>query len=98
MTADNNGLFNTVYPTAAVGTTSTANYFLFLISDEQTMNVTIETLDAEENVLFSKTIEDVPFKRNRVTTLTGAMYSATASATSFQLNTEWIDPEDDIEF
>ena len=62
------------------------------------MNVTIETLDADENVLFTKTIENVPFKRNRITTLTGAMYSAASSAGSFQLNTEWITPEDDIAF
>lgn len=98
LATDNNGLNNTVYPTAAVGSTTTTSYFLFLATDEQTMNVTIETLDAEDNVLFTKTIENVPFKRNRVTTLTGAMYSAAASAGSFQLNTEWIDPEDDIEF
>lgn len=98
LATDNSGLFNTVYPTAAVGATSTSNYFLFLTSDEQSINVTIETLDAEDNVLFTKTINNVPFKRNRVTTLTGAMYSAAASAGSFQLNTEWIDPEDDIEF
>ena len=65
--------------------------YLFLSADNQTMNVTIETLDADNNVLFTKTINDVPFLRNRVTKLTGAIYStASVSASSFLVNTDWM--------
>ena len=86
------GLTNTVGNSAAVGATSTSSTMLFLNTDEQDIDVTIETLDANGNTLFSKTIEDVPFKRNRITKLTGAMYTnPDVSAGSFQLETEWID-------
>jgi hypothetical protein len=59
------------------------------------MDVTIETLDAADgNVLFSKTITDVPLKRNRMTTLTGAIYSSVnVTGSSFQIDSDWIDAE-----
>ena len=70
---------------------TTIGSYLFLSADNQTMNVTIETLDADNNVLFTKTINDVPFLRNRVTKLTGAIYStASVSASSFLVNTDWM--------
>lgn len=72
---------------------------MFLCTDEQTMNVTIETLDPDGNTIYSKTVENVPFKRNRVTKLTGAMYTNPGvSASGFQVNTEWLTPGDDINF
>lgn len=51
---------------------------------------TAETLDEDDNVLFSKTIEDVPFKCNRVTNLAGAMYSDGAAFGTFQFETDWL--------
>ena len=63
---------------------------LFLNTDEQDIDVTIETLDADGNTLFSKTIEDVPFKRNRVTKLTGAMYTNEALSGTFKIETDWL--------
>ena len=86
----NDGLTNTVEPTSAVGAATSVASQLFLASDEQTMNVTIETLDAGDNVVFSKTVNDVPFKRNRMTVLTGALYSASATVGSFQVNSDWL--------
>lgn len=86
----NAGYSNTVVTTRPVGNTTTVYNALFLATDEQTMNITIETLDEDGNVLFSKTVPNVPLKRNRETTLTGAMYSASASAGSFQLNADWL--------
>lgn len=78
-------------PTAG-NTTYTGNYF-FLASDEQTINVKIETLDgADGNVLYSKTVENVPLKRNRQTTLRGAVYTnARVSGSSFEINESWLD-------
>ena len=72
--------------------TTFSGSYLFLAADVQTMNVTVETLDADDNVLFSKTFTDLEFQRNRVTKLTGAIYStASVSANSFLVNTDWID-------
>ena len=86
----NTGSQSVVGVSALVGNPSTSIGYVFLASDEQTMDVTIETLDADGNTILSQTVTDVPFKRNRRTKLTGALYSANASAGSFQLNTEWV--------
>ena len=94
----NTGSVSTVGNSATVGTTSTSKGDVFLASDEQIMDVTIEALDAESAVLFSKTVNKVPFKRNRVTKLTGAIYAADANASGFQVNTTWLDEEDPIAF
>ena len=86
----NTGFANTVSNSAAVGATSTSLSFLFLATDEQTMNVTIETLDADGNTLFSTTVNNVPFKRNRITKLTGAMYTNSGVDGAFQIETGWL--------
>lgn len=91
LTTVNNGFINSLTITSAVGEVSKSNCYLFLASDEQTMDVTIETLDADNNVLFSKTVQDVSFKRNRITILTGDIYTNSGVGASFQLNTTWID-------
>ena len=85
------GLTNTVGNSASVGAKSTSSTMLFLNTDEQDIDVTIETLDADGNTLFSKTIEDVPFQRNRVTKLTGAMYTNSGVDGTFQVETAWLD-------
>ena len=91
LNVSNTGYSKTVVTNRPVGSTTSSVSALFLASDEQTMDITIETLDEDDNVLFSKTVTDVPLKRNRATTLTGAMYTASASAGSFQLTTtEWL--------
>ncbi|MBO4466894.1 MAG: hypothetical protein J5745_02160, partial [Bacteroidales bacterium] len=85
----NTGVSHTVGNPAAVGATSTSSTGFFLASDEQTMDVTIETLDVDGNTLFSKTVQNVPFKRNRITKLSGAMYTNSSTGGSFQLTTDW---------
>ena len=89
----NTGFVNTVPISAAVGSTSNSVSYLFLAADEQDIDVTIETLDGEGNTLFSKTVQNVPFKRNRVTKLTGAMYTNDAVSGAFQLETAWLEDE-----
>ena len=86
----NTGSVSTVSAGVAVGERSGSIGYVFLATDEQTMNVTIETLDADGNTIYTKTVENVPFQRNRKTKLTGAIYSASAAAGSFQVNTEWL--------
>ena len=85
----NSGIVATITHPEAVGTVTKSASLLFLAADEQTADVTIETLDENNNVLFSKTVSDVPLKRNRRTVLTGAMYQATAAGT-FSVNTDWL--------
>lgn len=94
----NTGSVSTVSIGVAVGERSGAIGYVFLATDEQTMDVTIETLDSEGNTIFTKTVENVPLQRNRKTKLTGAMYGASATAGSFQVNTTWLDEEDPIAF
>ena len=86
----NTGLANTVNISAKEGSTSTSSTYLFLLTDEQKMNVTIEALDAEGNALFSKTVNDVPFKRNRMTKLIGNIYTNNALSGGFQIETTWL--------
>ena len=91
LATSNTGFANTVPISAAVGSTSNSVSYLFLTTDEQNVDVTIETLDGEGNTLFTKTIENVPFKRNRKTVLTGPMYNAVNMVGSFLVETDWLD-------
>ena len=85
---DNQGLVNTVGISAGVDTASSSNSFFFLTADEQVMDVTIETLDAQGNVVMTHQVKDVPFKRNYVTKLQGAIYTTNMFG-AFLVNTEW---------
>ena len=86
----NTGSVSTVSIGVEVGERSGSVGYVFLATDEQTMDVTIETLDADGNTIFTKTVNNVPFQRNRKTKLTGAIYSASASAGSILVNTDWL--------
>lgn len=94
----NNGFSNTVVLQNALGGTSGIVSYLFLATDEQTMDVTFETLDANDNVLYTKTITNVPLKRNRVTTLKGVMFTNSSTSGSFQVETDWLSANDPINF
>lgn len=91
LATDNSGFVNTVPISAAVGEQVGAVSYIFLASDEQTLDVTIETLDASENVIYTKTVTNVPLKRNRLTTLTGAIFTNNSVSGGFQVETGWID-------
>ena len=54
------------------------------------MDVTIETLDSSDNVLYTKKVSNVPIKRNRVTILTGTFYTNDSVGASFQAETGWL--------
>lgn len=100
LAVDNNGFTDLITFSTAVGSPIFSGSYLFLNTDEQTMDVTIETLDgAEGNVLFSKTITNVPLKRNRQTILQGPIFTnGTANASSFKVESNWITPGNTIEF
>ena len=76
--------------TKPVGQTIGISNFAFLATDEQTMNITIDVLDANDEVLISKTISNVPFKRNRLTALRGQVFTPSATTASFSLETSWL--------
>lgn len=90
LATSNTGFSNVVSINTGVGEASQSSSYLFLATDEQTMDITIETLDADGNTLFSKTVQDVPFQRNRITILTGTLYTNSSIGSSFQMNTTWI--------
>lgn len=89
----NTGFSQTNNSSGGVGETIEINCFPYLFTDEQTMDVTIEALDNSNNVLFTKKITDVEFKRGYMTTIKGPIFTAGTSAVGFQLNTEWKEGE-----
>ncbi len=89
LSTTDNGFAQTNNPSSAAGQTVRVTSFPFLYTDEETMTVTIQALDANNNVLITKTVNNVPFKRNRKTILTGAVYTPGGSSVGFQLDTAW---------
>ena len=53
--------------------------------------MTIETLDASDNVIYTKIVSNVPLKRNRLTTLTDQMFTNSSASGSFQIETDWLE-------
>ncbi|MBR1410688.1 MAG: FimB/Mfa2 family fimbrial subunit [Prevotella sp.] len=91
---DDNGFSLTNTSSAAVGQTVGIANFAFLATDEETIDITLEALDAENNVLAHREVADVPFRRNRQTTLRGALFS---SSTAITIETTWL-PSVDVSF
>lgn len=62
---------------------------LLLTAAEQQISVTINALSASNEVLYTRTLEDVPFKQSQTTTATGTFFSAgTTGAFSFDTTME----------
>lgn len=89
LATSNTGFANTVSISAETGSTSNSISYLFLATDEQTMDVAIDVLDSDGNSISHREVSDVPFKRNRLTKLTGSLYSTDAGS-AFQLSTAWL--------
>lgn len=92
LATSNTGFAVTNTPSAAVGTTIGVGSFLFLASDQQSVNVTIEVLDEDNQVMFTKSVPNVPMQRNKQTTLTGPVFTTTAPTTSsFKIEADWLE-------
>jgi hypothetical protein len=89
LATDNNGFSNTVNISANVGAASTSGSYIFLYTDEQTMDITIDVLNANGDIISHKVVNNVPFKRNRKTVLTGSLYNASSTST-FSVETTWL--------
>ena len=88
LATDNNGF--TVEQAGAVSDGHyTAINYAFLSSNEHTMNIQLDVLDANDNILNTKLIENVPLQQNRITLLRGALFTADPSSFTFTLNTDW---------
>ena len=85
----NTGFINTLAIQAVVGNVASFGSYLFLATDEQSMNITIDVLDANGNSIAQKVVNNVPFQRNRKTKLTGSLFSAGGEG-SFQVETAWL--------
>ena len=96
LATSNTGFINVLPIQSTVGNSTNSISYLFLTSDEQSMTVTIDVLDADGNSISHKVVENVPFKRNRMTVLTGSLYSA-GSTGSFQVDTDWL-PDAEVTF
>ena len=92
----NTGFNNTLSINGNVGAKFNSIAYLFLDTDEQTMDVTIDVLNTAGNSISHRELNNVPFKRNRSTKITGALYSAPLS-TTFLLNADWL-PDTVINF
>ena len=90
---DDNGFSQTNSPSAAVGATVNFSSCPFLTSadnEEELINITITVLDNNDNELLSKVVQNVPFMRNRMTILTGKVFTPSNTSASFQIETGWI--------
>lgn len=94
----NTGFSIEVTPSKPVGQAVNLASFVFLASDEQDIDITIDVLDKGDNVLFTKAIPNVPFKRNRKTILRGPVFQKTTQTSSaFHIESAWLD-DTTIEF
>lgn len=97
LSTTNSGLSNCVAISSAVGAESSTISYLFLASDQQTMNLTVETIKPNGTVYSTRTVENVPLQRNAITLLTGPLYT-NASGASFTLSTSWIGDTNRVNF
>lgn len=79
------------------------HFFTFpYMSDEGLLKVTLSALDADQNVLATKVLQNVPVTRNRITTYTGTLFTdepgeITQTAFGISVNGDW-DGEDTYYF
>ena len=89
LATSNTGFSNVLPIQSTLGNSTNSISYLFLDTDEQTMTVTIDVLNALEESISHKVVNNVPMQRNRQTTLTGSLYDANAT-TDFEINTTWL--------
>lgn len=87
---ENTGFSVVNTPQSAVGAAIKIGNYAFLASDNQVMDITLDVLDADDNVLITKVVEDVPLVRNRKTTLSGALFTPAAVTIGVRVEEEWL--------
>ena len=92
----NTGFTVVNHPSTAPGNPVAIYSYLYLYSDEQTMDITLEVLDDANHVLYTKVVPNVTLQRNRRTKLTGPLYNSLTD-TSIQIDTDWL-PDNNQDF
>lgn len=87
---DNVGFSQTNTPSGEVDAPINIYSIVFLNSDEQTMTITIQALDDDDKVVYTKVVPNVQLKRNRKTTLSGVLFSPGGSS-QIKLETDWLE-------
>ena len=98
LSTTNTGFSNTVDLNGEVGKTVGSVNYLFLNTDQQSMTVTIDVLDADDNSVSHKVVNDVPLQRNKVTRLSGHLFTADDVTAAFQIETAWLGDVTTVEF
>lgn len=68
-------------PATAHRTSQIFSRYVILNAEEQTMNITVTAYDGSDNVIVSRTFNNVTLKRNRQTIARGAFFSSTGTST-----------------
>lgn len=89
LASSNSGLVNSVAGTNNSDGTTLGTSYLFLATDQQTMDVTIDALNHDGAVVFHKVVEDVPLQRNKVTVMSGQMFTSSSTA-AFNLDVTFL--------
>ena len=97
LATDSNGFSVTNSPNNPAGITIGVGSYAFLPANEQTMDITVEALDADGNALFTKVIPDVTLCRNQITMISGKLFTPTTSDFTIKINADWL-PEQVIYF
>ena len=87
-----NGFTNIIEPSTAAGATVKLTTNLFLFTDEEGVDITVEGLDSEGNAITYRSATGVPLKRNRATTISGNIFLAGSSG-SFSLESDWLEDQ-----
>ena len=90
LAANNDGFECVLGFSKPAGSQTNIGSYLFLATDEQNVDVLVEMLNSNGDVLYSRSAQNVPLKRNRITTLTGTLFNNTSVSSSFQVNAGWI--------
>ena len=85
----NSGFSNVLPIQSSLGNSTNSISYLFLANDEQSMTVTIDVLDENGVSISHKVVNNVPLQRNRMTILSGSLYT-TGGNGSFQVETSWL--------
>lgn len=93
LATDNSGYTSVHSDLGNNGTPAMVKGYMFLSTDEQTMTVTIEAMDNNDVVLYSRVLANVPFKRNRVTKLRGDLFTEAPVTASFKVEPDWLTDE-----
>lgn len=84
---------NITVPASMIGSAGiTFSLYTFLASDECNMNISAKALNADGDVMFSESWQEVPMKVNRISRYTGSFFKVSSNMTGdITINNTWLD-------